>query len=40
MTNDNIDNIVKLAAFQELARNDESVTEDAAALAFRRPLSR
>jgi putative DNA primase/helicase len=28
------DNIMKLAAYQELARNDEPVTEDSAALAF------
>jgi putative DNA primase/helicase len=35
MTTDNIDdNIVKLAAYQELARNDDPITEDAAALAF------
>jgi putative DNA primase/helicase len=33
-TTDNVDNIVKLAAYQELAKNDDPVTEDAAALAF------
>ena len=34
MSDTTIDNILQLAAYQELAKNKNPVTEDAAALAF------